>query len=171
MILQEFRKEMTRPLDLLQCEIWDLWERIMLPKKFNTSVFWDPLFIATPGKGVGVYYNYSDQQQNADSLMAYLDHHLSLLSREKIAFDYHVRKVKEILQLQINNPRQLHQLLLEIWPMITIADRIGTNPEFIVSTEMQDFCLKVRAETDGVLHAGLTYLSQLHHSTLSSQAW
>jgi phosphoenolpyruvate synthase/pyruvate phosphate dikinase len=164
--VQEYYKIMTRPLSLVDCECWDIGERIKLPQKFHNLLFFDPLFICTPKKAVAVYYNFTDPKQNPQPLIDYLEKNLDWFKNEKTSFD---KNCNEIRALIINKSRDLKKLLLlnhEIWPMIAIANVLGSTELLKISKKLRGICIKIRKESDDVLHPSLTYINSFSQKVI-----
>ena len=70
---------MNRPMNLIECECWDVGERLKLPEKFKGLIFFNPLFICKPNKGVGVYYNFTDPKQRFEPVINFLSKNLKWL--------------------------------------------------------------------------------------------
>ncbi|NLC31523.1 MAG: hypothetical protein GX765_05745 [Candidatus Moranbacteria bacterium] len=158
---QEYRKIMTRPQNLIDCECWDEGERLMLPKKFKDLIFFDPLFIYVQNKAVTIYYNFTDPEQNLQPLIDFLEKNYSWIKREKIDFDNNCQKIREILKNKLNDHIELHKLIKEIWPLIAVANVLGSTEFFKVSKRLRSLCIIVRNESDDVLHPAINYLTKL----------
>lgn len=158
---QEYRKIMTRPQNLIDCECWDEGERLMLPKKFKDLIFFDPLFIYTQNKAVAIYYNFTDPEQNLQPLIDFLEKNHTWIKREKIDFDNNCQKIREIIKNKLNDYIELNRLIKEIWPMIAVANVLGSTEFFKVSKKLRSLCIIVRNESDDVLHPAINYLTKL----------
>jgi len=51
---QEYRKTLHRSMPLIDCQNWDLGERVELPKVCKGAIYFDPIFIYEVKKGVSV---------------------------------------------------------------------------------------------------------------------
>lgn len=158
---QEYRKLMVRPLDLIACECWDRGERLMLPLKFKNLLYFDPLFVCKPQQAVAVYYNFTDKKQNASRLIKYLENNLPLLLKNKKEFDKNCRDVGTLILKDSENYQRLFFLIQEIWPMIAVSNFLGSTEVYTVSKKLRNLCIKVRKESDDVLHPAMAYLSSV----------
>ncbi|HED36750.1 MAG TPA: hypothetical protein ENI76_00665, partial [Ignavibacteria bacterium] len=93
-----YHKIMTRPLSLIDCECWDIGERIKLPEKFKGLLFFDPIFIYTPKKAVAIYYNLTDPKQNIQHLIDYLEKNLLWFRKEKNKFDKDCQEIRQLMK-------------------------------------------------------------------------
>lgn len=160
-IIQAYRKIMTRPLSLIDCECWDIGERIKLPEKFKNLLFFDPLFIYTPKKAVAVYYNFTDPKQNLQPLITYIENNLSWFKKEKIKFNKNCQKIRTLIKNKNVDYKEIAELNHEIWPTIAVANVLGSTEFFKVSDNLKKICVQIREESDDVLHPSLTYLNNL----------
>ena len=159
--IQAFHKIMTRPLSLVDCECWDIGERIKLPEKFKNLLFFDPLFIYTPKKAVAVYYNFTDQKQSLQPLIDYLEDNLSWFKDEKVIFDKNSEKIRNLIRHKSDDFKKIANLNHEIWPMIAVANVLGSTEFFKVSNNLKKICIQIRNESDDVLHPSLTYINKV----------
>ena len=159
--LDEYRKIMTRPQNLIDCECWDIGERLKLPEKFKNLLFFDPLFIYNPGKAVTIYYNFTDPKQNLEPLLDFLSKNISWLKKEKIKFDSDCLEIRKILKNKSNEHKRLYFLIGEIWPMIAVCNVFGSTEYYKVPKELKQICIQVRNESDDVLHPAISYLTQI----------
>lgn len=160
-IIQEYYKIMTRPLSLIDCGCWDIGERIKLPEKFKNLLFFDPLFIYTPKKAVAVYYNFTDPKQNPQPLIDFLEENSSWFRKEKIIFDENCEKIRNSIKNNSDNFKNIINLNHEIWPMIAVANVLGSTEFFKVSNNLRKICIQIRNESDDVLHPSLTYINKV----------
>ncbi len=158
---QAYHKIMTRPLSLIDCECWDIGERIKLPEKFKKLLFFDPLFKYIPNKAVAVYYNFTDPKQNLQLLIDYLEKNLTWLKNKKIEFDKNCHKIRSLIKNESTDFKRIAKLNHEIWSMIAIANVLGSTEFFKVSDSLRKICIQIRNESDDVLHPSLTYLNDL----------
>jgi len=159
--IQAFHKIMTRPLSLVDCECWDIGERIKLPEKFKNLLFFDPLFIYTPKKAVAVYYNFTDQKQSLQPLIDYLEDNLSWFKDEKVIFDKNSEKIRNLIRHKSDDFKKIANLNHEIWPMIAVANILGSTEFFKASNNLRKICIQIRNESDDVLHPSLTYINKV----------
>ncbi|EKE20574.1 MAG: Phosphoenolpyruvate synthase [uncultured bacterium] len=160
-VQQEYRKIMTRSQNLIDCECWDVGERTMLPKKFKNLIFFDPLFIYTPQKAVSIYYNFTDPKQNLQSLIDFLEKNEDWLKKEKLIFDINCEKIRKIMKNKLSDHANLFRLIGEIWPMIAVANVLGSTEYFRVEKSLRSICIVIRNESDDVLHPAINYLTRL----------
>ena len=158
---QAYYKIMTRPLSLIDCECWDIGEIIKLPEKFKNLIFFDPLFVYTPKKAVAVYYNFSDPKQNLQPVIDYIEKNFDWFKKEKVEFDKHCQKIRQLMKNNSVNFKKIIKLNHEIWPMVAVANVLGSTEFYKVSNNLRKICIKIRNESDDVLHPSLTYLNNL----------
>jgi len=68
---QHFRKVETRGISLVLCQNWDRGERVVLPEAFGGRIYFAPLFVYRPGRGVALYFDFSDPRQDYDGSERY----------------------------------------------------------------------------------------------------
>ena len=166
---QVYHKIMTRPQSLLDCEFWDQGERIMLPRQFQKILFFDPLFVYTPGKAVAVYYNFTDPDQDPQHLVEFLEENEQWFQQQKKEFDQNCQQLKELMRNNANGHYHLGQLTLQVWPMITVANLIGSMENEDISTTLKNLCIQIREESDDVLHPAVNYFNQLVRNKLDQK--
>ncbi|MFC1612888.1 PEP-utilizing enzyme [Patescibacteria group bacterium] len=159
--VQVYQKIMNRPLSLIDCECWDIGERIKLPKKFKNLLFFDPLFIYTPKKAVAVYYNFTDPKQNPQPLITYLQKKLSWLKKEKVKFDKNCQEIRMLIKNNSADYKKIAELNHNIWAIIAIANVLGRTEAYKVSKKLKLICIQIRNESDDILHPSLTYLNKI----------
>lgn len=159
--IQAYHKIMTRPLSLTDCGCWDMGERVKLPEKFKNLLFFDPLFIYIPQKAVAVYYNFTDPKQSPQPLIEYLENNLFWFKNEKIKFDKNCQKIRNLIKNNSSDFKGIVKLNHEIWPMIAVANLLGSTESFKISNKLRKICIQIRHESDDVLHPSLTYLNKL----------
>lgn len=159
--IQEYRKIMTRPQNLIDSECWDLGERIKLPEKFKNLLFFDPLFIYQPGNAVTIYYNFSDPKQNLEPLLEYLHKNSRWLLKEKVKFNNDCDEIIRLIKNKSKDYERLYFLIKEIWPMIVVANVYGSTEYYKVEKKIKNICIQIRNESDKVLHPAISYLSDV----------
>lgn len=152
---------MTRPLDLIGCECWDVGERIMLPKKFNDLLGFDPLFFYKPGRAVTVYYNFTDPNQDLRPLLAYLEKNIPWFLKIKKEFDKDCEQIRKMIYELSDDYKNLYELISVVWPVIAVANIYGSLEVYDVSKELRDVCIRIRRESDDILHPATAYLSKI----------
>lgn len=160
MAIKNFNKVMTRPMNLIDCACWDVGERLELPQRFHDLLFFDPLFIHTPKKGVSVYYNFTDPKQDPTPLLNYLNTHFSEFLNMKDHFDRICQKVRLMIKEQSLDHVDLFNSIKEIWPIMAVANIFGSG-DFSSSKDLHKLSIKIREESDNVFHAGVEYLSTI----------
>lgn len=166
---QEYRKVMTRSQNIIDSECWDLGERVMLPKKFKDLLFFDPLFIHEPEKAVAIYYNFTDPKQNFQSLIDFLEKNVAWLKKERAIFNENCRRIREIIKSNSNDHEELHKSIQDIWPMIAVANALGSTKYFKVSKKLLAILIKIREESDDVLHPAINHLTRTVSSLLHDE--
>jgi len=159
--IQAYHKIMTRPLGLIDCECWDIGERIKLPEHFFNLLFFDPLFVYTPKKAVAVYYNFTDPNQNPQPLLSFLEKNLEWFRKEKVRFDQNCKSIRQLIKDKSSDYKKVVKLNHEIWPVVAVANFFGSTENFKVSDELRQICIKIREESDDVLHSSLTYINEV----------
>ncbi len=158
---QEYHKVMTRPLSLVDCELWDIGERLEMPKQFKGLLFFDPLFIYNSDRAVSVYYNFSDPKQNFQALIDFLENNIDWFQNKKSIFDNDCQKARKTIK---NNSQDIEELVVlnnKIWPIIAVANALGITEYYEISKELKDICMQIRDESDDVLHPLLTYINKV----------
>lgn len=163
---QEYRKLMTRPHDIINDEFWDIGERLILPKKYKNLLFFDPLFIYQPKKGDTVYFNLTDPRQKFDKLIDYLENNIDWFLDTKREFNQNCREISKIIDENSQDYNRLVYLIKEVWPTITVAVVLGSTEIYKVSKRIRQLCVKVREESDNILHPAITYLAQFISKTI-----
>lgn len=134
----------------------------MLPKKFKGLVFFDPLFWYTPGKGVTVYYNFTDPKQSMEATLAYLEKNMAWFRDQKTIFDADSRALQNfIARGSVKDVSKMVKLIHEIWPMVAVAHILGSTESLPVSDDLRALCIQIRYESDDVLHPSLTQINKL----------
>ena len=152
---------MTRPLNLIDCQIWDFSERLNLPKKFNNLLFFSPLFVYIPGKAVQVYYNFTDSQQDPDNLLDFLKKNVSWVAKQKSIFDENCKNIRKLISNNTYSYKKLISLIQDVWPIITVANIFGNYEESTISRELKKIFIQIRKESDDILHPWLSYLNKI----------
>ena len=156
---QEYRKIMTRPLSLVECECWDIGERVKMPQQFKNLLYFDPLFIYGPKKGVAVYYNFTDPDQSPQPLIAYLEKNNVWFENKKKEFDKHCQEIRTLLKKNSLDYKRIVQLNHAIWSTIAVANVLANTEVFKVSDRLRKLCVKIREESDDILHPSLTQIN------------
>jgi len=160
---------MARPMDLIACDCWDRGERLALPRQFDNLIFFDPLFIYHPQKGISIYYNFSDPKQGLEPIFNYLENNISLFIKRKVKFDIYRREIKSIITKRLKNSNRLYFLIQEIWPIIALSNIFGGTKIFKVSQKLRKTCFTIRVESEGILHPAMTYLSNITYLELGQK--
>ncbi len=169
-IKEEYRKIMTRPLSIANCELWDTGERLEMPKQFKNLLFFDPLFIYTPGKAVSIYYNFTDPKQNLQPLIDYLENNLEWFQNKKNIFDNVCQKIRKAMKNNLQDIKKLIILNNKIWPMIAVANALGSTEYYKTSKKLKNLCIQIRNESDDVLHSLLTYINKVLNKKLKIES-
>lgn len=155
---QEYRKYMNRSMFLMDCEIWDLGERLKLPAVSSGLLFFDPLFVYSPGKGITIYYNFTDIKQDPVPVAKYFNEHEKLLDGLRTRFDQDCEKVRELTaEKDSKKIGMLFGGITDIWPLIALSELLGLDEHgkmFGVSVSLFKKYQAMRRESDGVLHWG-----------------
>lgn len=156
---QEYRQIMVRPFDLIACECWDAGERLHLPRQFKGLLYFDPLFIYKPGQAVTIYYNFTDPKQDLLPLLQFLENNLAWFTAKKAKFDQYCKKIRRMMRDNISDYKMIYKTLCSVWPMIAVANIFGSTQTLKISPELKETCIKIREESDDVLHPALSYIS------------
>lgn len=158
---QIYKKVQTRPLNLIDCECWDIGERLMMPKKYNDLLFFDPLFIYTPDKSVAVYYNFTDPKQGFQPLIDFLDANIPWFTKRKEQFVKDCKAARTTMKNNSNDYHEIMRLTGEMWASTAVANALGSTQAYKVSDKILKICLKIREEGDDVTHPITTYLNKI----------
>lgn len=156
--MKEYRLVMTRPLTLIHCQNWEYAERVLLPKKFNNLLYFDPLFLFGAGF-VKVFYNYSDPSQNPYPLLKFIVKNPGLFDEELSRYYENCRLIKKLLDDNSTDPKKFFDLINEVFPILTVVVAFGDDSEFIPDGMIQKF-IDARVESD-ILHPATYRLSEL----------
>ncbi len=121
-----FKKMETRALSLAIMRCWYLSDRHGFHKLTDGLMFFEPLFIHEDGRGVSVYYDFTDPQQDPKLLFPYF-----LENKEKfsqLVNDYE-NDCEEILRLIVldraEDFKKVFELLARSWTMLAISTVLG----------------------------------------------
>ena len=155
---QEYRKVMNRSMFLMDCEMWDLGERIKLPSICNNLIYFDPLFCQIPDKGTTIYYNFTDIKQDPVLVAEYFNKHEILLENLKAKFDQDCGRVRELVaQKNCKSFVELFEAIVDIWSLISLSETLGKDEcgdMYKVKSNLFKKYQAIRKESDGVLYSG-----------------
>lgn len=159
-----FHKIMARTMFLMDCEIWDIGERINLPKILDGAYYSDPLFYHNENKGIEIYYNFTDPAQAPKYLFDYLNENPDWIFKEKNKFDKDCEEIRSLIKEgNVHDFKKLHKLITDVWPLIAISTIISNENIYPVAKNFVTLAHSIRKESDGVLHWGtekLLYLAE-----------
>lgn len=160
---QEYRKVMNRTMVLMDCEIWDSGERLELPKVCHNLCFFAPIFAHVDGKGISMYYNWSDAGQDPSSTGRYFSVNEAEFDKLRQEFNHHCDVVRALAKSKdANKIESLINETILIWPLIALANGLGAGGyEKIISESLSQKCIDIRKESDDVLHAAVETLADL----------
>lgn len=121
-----FKKIESRSLSLTAIRVWYLSDRHGLEAHTGGTMFFEPLFIHEDGRGVSVYYDFTDPKQDPKHLLPYFFENMDKFVR--LASEYE-SDCQEILRL-ISQGREadfkkVFDLVVRTWPMLAISDVVG----------------------------------------------
>jgi phosphohistidine swiveling domain-containing protein len=149
---QLYKKTMTRSMSLVRCQSWYEGERFGLPKICHHRLFYDPLFIYKPGKGVSVYYNWTDPAQDPEEMTAYFNDHLDEF--EGLATQ-HAQDCAEMKGMATTDAdaATLYNQVQKLWPLISASVSI-CSASSNASPELTDKALSVRSNSESSHYIG-----------------
>lgn len=159
---QEFRQVMNRTMFLLGAELWDLGERVEFSKMCSGAMSVDPFFVYAPGRGLSIYYNFTDLKQDPVLVADYFQQHDGQLDdlRKKLLED-----CDQVRRLTASaNPDDFKKLFLaisKVWPAVALSNILGGDElgkRFTLDDRQLSVYRAMRKESDGVLHWGLEAL-------------
>lgn len=167
---QEFRQVMNRTMFLLGAELWDLGERVELPKICSGVIFFGPLFVYSAGRGLSIYSNFTDLKQDPISVAEYFKQHDNQLDdlRSKFLLDC-VQTRRLTTKANPEDFKELFQAIASIWPLITLSNILGADEvggRFGLSENQLAKYRAMRKESDGLLHWGLETLLAMSQKLL-----
>ncbi len=152
---------MTRPISLFDCERWDIGERIMLPKKYMKLLYFDPLFIYSPGRGVSVFYNYSDPGQIVDPLIDFLSDDIEWYKKMETKSHNDCDQLKKMVDQESKDADGLLKLILEVSATQAVANLLGSTDAYNVPKEVQEISIRVRDYSNKIFHQAIAYVSKV----------
>jgi phosphoenolpyruvate synthase/pyruvate phosphate dikinase len=146
-----YRKLFTRDLEMVACEYWREGERVRLPKLCHNSVYFDPIFVYKKGRGVGVYYNYSDSQQDTENISKYYREHSYQFFED---MENYVRDCQRLMDLakkeRMEDFEQIRELIAHTWTGLAITNVVGKDTT--IPKEMSKRAYEIRATHDHVTY-------------------
>lgn len=163
-----YRKLESRSIFLMACEIWDEGERVILPQMTNGVYTLDPLSEYQKGLGVATFYNFTDPAQAPGQLFAHLTSNRDFLTGQKGDFDILCDEIRELTACGTKKDfEKLRDCLIRILPIISIGILVANwdcRDKDTLST-----AIRIREESDDVLHSGLEKLMQMAEDLLPRQ--
>lgn len=170
-VKQLFKKIFNRPLTLLDCQYWDLGERVGLPKVCGNAVFFEPIFIYKMGKGMAVYYNFTDPDQNPDFLVNYFNKHqreFDALARKYLKNCHKLLRIVE--ENKASNFIKIFRLIYkEIWPMVIISNILSSLRADATDRKLWRRAFQLRAKTEKLEYVGGGALLELAKLKIPSE--
>jgi phosphohistidine swiveling domain-containing protein len=163
---QIYKKIFNRALFLMACENYDLGERVELFRATDRRIFFEPLFIYEVGRGIDIYYNFSDPKQSPERIISYYNNNESkLLDLKKRLYPVCDKVRKLIKKGDIQDFKKLFKLTARVWPLATISNMLGDdsrdNVQNVKVALVKEY-REIRKYSDGVL--------QLSHDALLEMA-
>jgi phosphohistidine swiveling domain-containing protein len=163
---QIYKKIFNRAMFLLACENFDLGERVELHKATGGRLFFDPLFIYEPGKGIGVYYNFSDPKQAPQRIVPYYNKDETRLLKLKDKFYPFCREIKRLIKInKLEDFNNLFELTAKIWPLVALSNIIGDDVRDNisgVSPDLVKFSRAIRKFSNGLIQ--LSHEKMIEHA-------
>jgi phosphoenolpyruvate synthase/pyruvate phosphate dikinase len=153
---QEYKQLMNRTMFLLCCQAWDIGERLGLLKASHGVIFFDPLFYHEKGKGISVFYNFTDPKQDLVKLISHFNSNKNEIYSLKKEFDLNCNKIRKIIKKESpGDLNVLFGLISKVFPFVTISKVLGDDARCNVSGVSKDLVgefIKTRKESDDVLY-------------------
>lgn len=143
---------------LIDCQYWYEGERYGLEKLSGGSTFFEPMFIYTPGKAVGVYYNYSDTKQDSYLLANYFGLNENYFFQ--LAKDYQTKAENLLERIKHHNDQivfsELYIAIADFFSYLAIICVLGGYASVRAKESIQKQAYQLRTDTDTVVYeAGL----------------
>ncbi len=166
-----YQKFTNRTMFLMDCEIWDAGERVKLPEAVKGAYYLDPIFYHKGGRGVDVYYNFTDPAQAVNYLIDYLVENPGWLADEKQKFDNNCAEIRNLTKnSEPKDFKKLYELIVEIWPLIAISVLVISNENvYPIGHNIISLAYAIRKESDGVLHWGTEKVLALAEELIPEQ--
>ena len=148
----EYRKVMNRSLSVVACQYWEKGERVALLDTCDGVFFAEPMFVFSPGKGVGVYYNYSDPRQDPQRAIEYFNAHPESFQRMRDAYLEQCPEVEKMIAMPDVSIGDLYHLLVSIWPAFVYCAMLGKWDDGTLNLDVQKGFFDLRASTDKVFY-------------------
>lgn len=161
-----YKKISNRSLSLVFIQSWYLSDRYGLYDITDGEMFFEPLFIHEDGKGVGIYYDFTDPKQDPKHLLPYF----------KTNYDKFIEAVKsyeldckEIIKLTADNSVQdfakVYGLIMKTWPVLAICDVLGAMTADEQYSDIIKLAYNARVKNDQAVYRAEEYLSEIIRSS------
>lgn len=149
----EYRKVMNRSLSLLAIEYWERGEREEGYKLFDGLFFAEPIFVSVPGKGVGVYYNWTDPRQDPMGLVGHFHTNPEIFFEATRKFSDQCKNILDVANRKnVEDFEELVAMLTVMWPMAGIVKMLGAWDRSELNAEIKQRCFDLRSATDTVFY-------------------
>lgn len=148
----EYRKVMNRSLSVVACQYWEEGERVALLDTCGGVFFAEPMFIFCPGKGVGVYYNYSDPRQDPQRAIEYFNTYPESFQQMRDVYLRQCAEVERMIATPDVSLGDLYHLLVSIWPTFVYCAMLGKWDDGTLNSTVQKGFFDLRASTDKVFY-------------------
>lgn len=121
-----FKKMENRALSLAMIRCWYLSDRHGFDEQTNGLMFFEPLFIHEEGKGVSVYYDFTDPQQDPRLLLPYFLENSEKFYRLCDEYEKDCQEILELISLDRSDDfEKVFNLLVRSWTMLAIGVVLG----------------------------------------------
>ena len=144
---------MNRSLSVVACQYWEKGEREALLKYCDGVFFVEPMFIFRPGKGVGVYYNWSDRRQDPKRSVEYFNANPDAFDSLRAEYLQLCDEIGKMTAAPDVDVRKLFDHLVAMWPGLMFATMLGKWDGTPLNPEVKQQCFDLRESTDKVFYA------------------
>ncbi|MBI4138297.1 MAG: hypothetical protein HY482_01745 [Candidatus Wildermuthbacteria bacterium] len=144
-------------LSLMACEAWDLGERVNMPLACQGALFFNPLFLYVPGKGISAYYDFADPGQNPAAAAEYFNSREDEVAELKEKLEEGCVKARFLTSRKDPKKfKELFETILAVWPGIALSVMFGEAKDrgLPVSEKLLTLWQTMRKESEGVLRGG-----------------
>lgn len=161
---------MNRSLSVLAIEYWEKGEREASLRVCDGSFFAEPLFVFTPGQGVGVYYNWTDLRQDPIHWVDYLNAHPEAFDDLERRYLSQCDQIVAMAQnLREESFLKLVELLVDVWPMFGLCSMLGAWDRSELNPGVKKRCFELRAKTDQVFYTADDALERVAREIVGSE--
>lgn len=155
-----YKKSANRSMAVIDCQCWYLGEKIALPKIVNNTMFFDPLFIYRPTKGVNVYYDYTDVAQDDKFLIDYFRMNIKEFYDIAEQYENDCRKLIELSkQKRPEDMTKLFNLIVDFWGKLVVMMSLAESKK--IDKHISKKSYNLRKQYDAVLYQAGESLLQM----------